>query len=57
MIKFDFLRTYAFTNKLEMISVLVELFFKKETVFKNQFPDLFMYVGNMIKHPKTKETR
>lgn len=50
----DFIRDYAFTDRLELVSVLIELFFEKEAVFKQQFPDLFMYVGGMIKHPKTK---
>lgn len=49
-----FIRPYAFTNPLELVSVLIELFFEKETVFKQQFPDLFLYVGGMIKHPKVK---
>lgn len=50
----DFLRAYAFTDRLELVSVLIELFFEKEAVFKTYFPDLFLYVGGMIKHPKTK---
>lgn len=49
-----FIRDYAFTDRLELVSVLIELFFEKETILKQQFPDLFMYVGGMIKHPKTK---
>ncbi|MBA5793020.1 zinc-dependent peptidase [Flavobacterium sp. xlx-214] len=50
----NFLRSYAFTSRLELISVLIELFFEKETLFKTHFPDLYSYTGNMIKHPKTK---
>lgn len=50
----DFLRAYAFTNRLELVSVLIELFFEKETFFKEHFLDLFVYVGGMIKHPKAK---
>jgi len=50
----DFIRAYAFTNRLELISVLIELFFEKEAIFKQYYPDLFMHVGGMIKHPKTK---
>lgn len=50
----DFLRAYAFTDRLELVSVLMELFFDKEAVFKEHFPDLFVYVGGMIKHPKVK---
>lgn len=49
-----FVRAYAFTHRLELISVLIELFFEKEAVFKTYFPDLFVHVGGMIKHPKTK---
>jgi len=49
-----FIRDYAFTDRLELVSVLIELFFEKETIFKQQFPDLFVYVGGMIKNPKTK---
>lgn len=50
----EFLRAYAFTDRLELVSVLIELFFEKETIFKTHFPDLYQYVGSMIKHPKTK---
>lgn len=52
-IRMGFIRDYAFTDRLELVSVLVELFFEKEAVFKQHFPDLFMYVGGMINHPKT----
>lgn len=52
--RMGFIRDYAFTDRLELVSVLVELFFEKETVFKQYFPDLFVYVGRMIKHPKIK---
>lgn len=52
--KTGFLRPYAFTNRLELASVLIELFFEKEDVFINNFPDLFQHVGKMIKHPKIK---
>lgn len=52
-----FLRSYALTDRLELVSVLVELFFEKETIFKQYFPDLFMHVGNMIKHPKIKQNK
>ncbi|WP_177762635.1 zinc-dependent peptidase [Flavobacterium sp. I3-2] len=49
----DFLRAYAFTNRLELISVLIELFFEKEKEFRRNFPDLYFFTGSMIKHPKT----
>ncbi len=49
-----FVRDYAFTDRLELVSVLIELFFEKEAAFKQHFPDLFVYVGRMIKHPKIK---
>lgn len=48
----SFLRDYAFTNRLELISVLIEFFFERTFDFKNQFPQLFFFTGNMIKHPK-----
>lgn len=54
MKQLNFLRAYAFTDRLELVSVLIELFFEKEAVFKQHFPDLFVYVGGMIKHPKIK---
>ena len=54
VIQMDFIRDYAFTDQLELVSVLIELFFEKEAVFKQYFPDLFVYVGRMIKHPKIK---
>jgi len=50
--KSNFLRTYAYSDPLELISVLIELFFEKEKDFKLNFPDLFFLTGNMIKHPK-----
>jgi MtfA peptidase len=49
-----FLSPSAYTNQLEFVSSLVECFFKKEEKFKQLFPELYFYVGNMIKHPKTK---
>lgn len=49
-----FIRDYAFTDRLELVSVLIELFFEKEIIFKQHFPDLYVYVGGMIKHPKIK---
>lgn len=52
----NFIRAYAFTNRIELISVLMELFFEKETLFKTHFPELYSYTGNMIKHPKTKSS-
>ena len=54
VIQMGFIRDYAFTDRLELVSVLIELFFEKEAVFKQHFPDLFAYVGGMIKHPKIK---
>lgn len=53
-VQMGFIRDYAFTDRLELVSVLIELFFEKEAVFKQHFPDLFVYVGGMIKHPKIK---
>jgi len=50
----EFLRDYAYSNKLELVSVLIELFFEKEQLFKNTFPQLYYYTGMMIKHPKNK---
>ena len=52
----NFLRSYAFSDRLEMISVLIELFFEREVEFRTQFPDLYLLVGSMIKHPKVKKT-
>lgn len=49
-----FLRDYAYSNHLELVSVLIECFFEKETTFKELFPDLYFFVGKMIEHPKTK---
>lgn len=54
IVQTGFLRTYAFTDKLELISILIELFFEKEAFFKQHFYDLYVYVGGMIKHPKIK---
>ena len=48
----NFLRTYAYTDRLELISVLIELFFEKANIFKQTFPDLYLLTGSMIKHPK-----
>src|SRR5690606_11733582 len=50
----EFLRAYALTDRIEVVWVLMVLFFEKEAVFKEHFPDLVVYVGGMIKHPKVK---
>jgi len=54
LIQTNLIRSYAYTNLLELISVLIELFFEKEVEFKSLFPDLYQYVGKMIQHPKAK---
>lgn len=53
----NFLRPYAYSNNLELVSVLIELFFEKEDEFKRFFNDLYFLTGNMIKHPKTNSKR
>jgi len=54
IVQTGFLRDYAFTDKLELVSILIELFFEKEAFFKQHFYDLYVCVGGMIKHPKIK---
>lgn len=52
--KAQFVRDYGFTDPLELVAVLIELFFEKEIVFKQNFPELYFHVGKMINHPKVK---
>ncbi|WP_299255376.1 zinc-dependent peptidase [uncultured Aquimarina sp.] len=42
------LREYAFTDKFEFIAVLVEVFMESPEKLKEQFPDIYAYVGRML---------
>lgn len=49
-----FVRSYAFTNHLELVAILIELFFEKNRLFEEQFPELYFFVRKMINHPELK---
>ena len=48
------IRDYGFSNKLELISVLVEVFFECSIPMKSKYPELYYYVGKMLHHPSVK---
>lgn len=50
----QFLRMYGFSNKLELISVLVELFFECTEEFKLRYYMLYTYTGQLLMHPSVK---
>ena len=49
-----FIRDYAFSNKLELVAVLVEVFFECGDQMKSFYPELYFYVGKMLHHPSIK---
>lgn len=53
--KDGFIRDYGFTNKLECIAVLVEVFFECGAEMQSRYPELYFYVGKMLRHPSIKE--
>lgn len=48
LIKTKYFREYAYTNQFEFLSVLVESFFETPKEFKSQFPNIYMYVKQML---------
>lgn len=45
-----YFRTYAFTNEVEFIAVVLENFFETPEVFKEEFPQLYVHVKRMINY-------
>jgi len=48
IIETKILREYAFTDKFEFIAVLVEVFMESPEKLKEQFPDIYSYVVQML---------
>lgn len=44
----DYFRIYGYTNQVEFLAVILEHFFETPLVFRNQFPELYSYVKEMI---------
>jgi len=49
------IREYVFSHQLESIAVLVEMFFECKEILQSQYPELYYYVGKMLKHPSLKK--
>jgi Mlc titration factor MtfA (ptsG expression regulator) len=45
-----YFRIYAFTNEFEFLAVILEHFFETPQVFKNEFPELYINVQQMINY-------
>jgi len=50
LIDSDYFRIYAYTNKYEFISVIIEHYFETPVEFRNKFPKLFQNVSYMLNH-------
>lgn len=50
LIASGFFRDYAFENQYEFVAVLLEYFFESPSEFKNQFPEIYLKVGQMINY-------
>lgn len=48
LMKADYFRLYAYTNKYEFIAVILEYFFETPKVFKQKLPELYSMVEKMI---------
>ncbi|MES2238792.1 MAG: zinc-dependent peptidase [Bacteroidota bacterium] len=44
----NYFRIYAYTNQAEFLAVVLEHFFETPHIFKEEFPELFAYVKDMI---------
>lgn len=49
-----YFRIYAYTNKFEFISVIIEHYFETPEQFKLEFPELYYNVSLMLNHHPTK---
>lgn len=50
LIDSNYFRIYAYTNEFEFIAVILEHFFETPSRFKNEFPELFEKVKEMINY-------
>ncbi|RKM90254.1 hypothetical protein D7036_24045, partial [Aquimarina sp. BL5] len=48
IIESKIVRQYSFTDKFEFIAMLVEVFMEAPDKLKEQFPDIYTYVGRML---------
>lgn len=46
----DYFRQYAFVNRVEFISVILECFFETPQIFRQKFPELYSKVKKMISY-------
>lgn len=53
LVNSDYFRIYAYTNQVEFLAVIFEHFFETPQVMKNQFPELYNYVREMINFDET----
>ncbi len=44
----QYLRNYAFTNDFELLAVILETFIETPKAFKNQFPEIYNKVKQML---------
>ncbi len=49
----DYFRQYAFVNRVEFISVILECFFETPHLFRQKFPELYSKVKKMISYRET----
>lgn len=50
LINSDYFRIYAYTNKFEFLSVIVEHYFETPGQFQQEFPELYANVAKMLNH-------
>lgn len=48
LIDSNYFRIYAYTNKFEFVSVIIEHYFETPVEFKKEFPELFICVSKML---------
>lgn len=50
LIESNYFRIYAYTNQVEFFAVVLEHFFETPHIFKNEFPELYGIIKNMINY-------
>lgn len=50
------IRAYGFSNRLEWIAVLVELFFERADELRNLHPEIYQLIGKLLNHPSVKQS-
>lgn len=53
LLQTDYFRSYAFTNEVEFVAVVLENFFETPQVFKDEFPQLYGHVKRMINYSES----